>query len=297
MSPDDDIPPNDIPPQDIPDDEHSARLLLKEMGQSEALLQPIGQAALALAILEAPAAKLATYDAHLARLGTDVRDMVGAGSITHLPVEEVRSAIAHVIYGLHGYQGDHETYDDLQNANLIRVIDRRRGLPVALGILVITVARGLGVEAVGLDFPGHFLVRIDCGGERCVIDPFNGAKAMDASELRRLLKAALGAEAELETRHYEPALDKDVLLRLQNNLKLRLIQRQEVERAAEIVEAMLMIAPERAVLWREAGLLNAHVGNLQTAILALETYVQRETRDGPKREAAELLAELQRKIN
>ena len=51
------------------------------------------------------------------------------------------------------YRGDSETYDDTQNADLIRVIRRRRGLPVALGILYLHAARAQGWPAVGLNFP------------------------------------------------------------------------------------------------------------------------------------------------
>ena len=35
----------------------------------------------------------------------------------------------------------------------------RRGLPVALGIIYISAARTLGLQARGVNFPGHFLVR------------------------------------------------------------------------------------------------------------------------------------------
>lgn len=274
-----------------------AAAILEEIGNSREARLALGLGALALASLEAPAAGLASYRAHLDRLVADVREILGDRPAEALPAAEACEALAHVIYGLHGYKGDQETYDDLQNANLIRVIDRRKGLPVALGILYITVARAVGIDAVGLDFPGHFLVRVDSGGERQVIDPFDGGAGRDAAELRAMLKTALGLEAELAQRHYEPADDKDVLLRLQNNLKLRLIQRQQVDRAAEIVDGMLRIAPERATLWREAGLLNAHIGNHRTAITALETYVARETRENQRREAAELLDELRRTTN
>ncbi|MBP5858684.1 transglutaminase family protein [Marivibrio halodurans] len=275
----------------------TARQILRDIGRSRDARLPLGLGALALAAGEAPAARLDTYRAHIERMTADVREIVGDAPAGSLPVAEACDAIAHVLYGLHGYQGDHETYDDLQNANLIRVIDRRKGLPVALGILYITLARAVGIDAVGLDFPGHFLVRVDSGGERRVIDPFDGGAPRDAASLRGMLKTTLGADAELSQRHYEPAADKDVLLRLQNNLKLRLIQRQQVDRAAEIVDGMLTIAPERATLWREAGLLNAHIGNHRTAIAALETYIERETREAQRREAAELLAELRQKTN
>ena len=88
-----------------------------------------------------------------------------------------------------------------------------------------------------------------------------------------------------------------MLLRLQNNLKLRLIQGQQLDRAAEILDGMLTIAPERAALWREAGLVNAHIGNFRTAVAALEIYLERESRESARQEAAALIEDLLRKIN
>lgn len=274
-----------------------ARSLLQAIGASRAARQDIALGALALAALEAPQASLAPYRAHLERLGADLRDLVGGNGPAGAPVEEARDAVAHVLYGLHGYRGDQDTYDDLQNANLIRVIDRRKGLPVALGVLLIGAARAAGFEAAGLDFPGHFLVRLESGGGRAVVDPFDGARALDAAALRALLKQTRGADAELEPRWYEPADDKDVLLRLQNNLKVRLIRAGSFDRASEILDGMLTIAPERARLWREAGMLHAHIGNIRTARAALEIYLERETDERARREAAGMLDELSRRMN
>src|SRR3546814_19645894 len=78
------------------------------------------------------------------------------------------------------------------NANLRRVSDRRRGLPVALGILYLHGARAQGWAICGLNFPGHFLLRLDLGAERSIIAPFNGGQPRDAVALRALLKGKTG---------------------------------------------------------------------------------------------------------
>ena len=63
------------------------------------------------------------------------------------PVRAARSpaartgALNEIILLKNGYSGDELSYDDLQNANLMRVVDRRKGPPVALGILYIHAAR------------------------------------------------------------------------------------------------------------------------------------------------------------
>src|SRR6516162_9990102 len=162
-------------------------------------------------------------------------------------------ALNEIILLKNGYSGDELSYDDLQNANLMRVVDRRKGLPVALGILYIHAARAQGWDIAGLAFPGHFLVRLADGAGRVIVDPFHAGQICGASELRELLKAAAGRDSELLPEHYEPVSDREVLLRLQNNLKARLLQAQQNDRALMVVETMLMLAPDLAELWREAG--------------------------------------------
>jgi regulator of sirC expression with transglutaminase-like and TPR domain len=202
-----------------------------------------------------------------------------------------------VILGKYGYEGDTLTYDDLQNANLMRVIDRRKGLPVALGILFLHAARAQGWDAAGLAFPGHFLVRLEHEGERAILDPFNAGRVLDAAALRDLLKATAGNQAELDPRHYAPVSDREVLLRLQNNVKLRLMQMRRPEQAVKVVEAMLMFAPKQAALWREAGLVNAHLDNLRTAIAQLERFMTLETGETLRHKTALLLQQLKGRLN
>ncbi len=62
-------------------------------------------------------------------------------------------ALAGLMTGRWRYPGDRDSYDDPANANLIRVIERRRGLPVALGVLWLHCARAAGWDAFGVDFP------------------------------------------------------------------------------------------------------------------------------------------------
>ena len=97
--------------------------------------------------------------------------------------EDGARALATLLVGRYGYDGDRLPYDDPQNADFIAVIDRRRGLPVALGILYIHAARAAGFEAVGLNSPGHFLLRITLRSGEALIDPFNGGAALERESL------------------------------------------------------------------------------------------------------------------
>ena len=241
----------------------------------------------------ARASAFARYSRHLRTLAQDVgRRAAGAASL-----EARANALNEIMLLKHGYSGDELTYDDLQNANLMRVIDRRHGLPVALGILYLDVARAQGWDAVGLGFPGHFLVRLSDGARALILDPFHGGRVLDASALRELLKAIAGQEVELSPEHYAPVRDREVLLRLQNNLKTRLLQGQQYEDAVRVIETMRMLAPDLADLSREAGIIHAQLGNMKAAVRSIEEFIARSPEGVARHEAAVILQQLKAKLN
>jgi len=274
------------------DPEQCARYL-RELAPAASPILPIAEAALALASFERPRVGLARYRQHLATLARDVGRHAGAKG----DLAARAHALNEIILLKHGYSGDELTYDDLQNANLMRVVDRRKGLPVALGILYLHAARAQGWDSVGLGFPGHFLIRLEDGAERLILDPFHGGRVCDAASLRELLKAMAGQDVELSPEHYAPVADRDVLLRLQNNLKSRLLQAGQAERALGVVETMLLLAPDLPDLWQEAGLMHARLGNMRSAVRALEEFVGRAPQGGPRHQAAALLQQLKSKLN
>jgi regulator of sirC expression with transglutaminase-like and TPR domain len=253
---------------------------------------PVAEAALALASLDRPQVGLARYREHLAALAGEI----GAAAVGADDAAERAAALRAVIAGTYGYRGDALTYDDLQNANLMRVIDRRKGLPVALGILYLHAGRAQGWEIAGLAFPGHFLLRLEGRDGSCILDPFHEGAVKSAVELRALLKSIAGAERELSATDYVAVSDRDVLLRLQNNIKLRLLEAGGREAALAVVESMLAMAPDRAEFWREQGTVNAALGNLGAAIRSLEASLARE-RDSTRRFAtAALLQDLKTRL-
>ncbi len=253
----------------------------------------LAETALALAALDRPRVSLGWYRQHLARLGEEV----GVEAQPADGAAERAAALQTVLAGRYGYQGDTLTYEDLQNANLMRVIDRRRGLPVALGIIYVHAARSQGWRMVGLNFPGHFLVRLETGPERAILDPFHGGMMRHTADLRDLLKIVAGAEAELRPEHYAAVSDREILLRLQNNIKLRFLRSQQVERAGEVLDGMLLIAPNQPLLWREAGLINARLGKLGAAIDGLERFLALGADDRLMHEAAVLVQQLKSRLN
>lgn len=274
------------------DPEQCARYL-RGLASAAGPVLPIGEAALVLASFERPRVQLVRYRQHLAEIAADIGRHADAGG----DLAARAQALNEIILLKHQYRGDELTYDDVQNANLMRVVDRRKGLPVALGIIYLHAARAQGWDSVGLGFPGHFLIRLADGPERLILDPFHGGQICDAASLRDLLKAMAGQDVELSPEHYAPVSDRDVLLRLQNNIKSRQLQAGRADAALRVVQTMLLLAPDLAGLWHEAGLLHARVGNIRAAIEALQEFIARAPEGAARHQAAAIVQQLRSKLN
>ncbi|PKU23509.1 hypothetical protein CWS72_16635 [Telmatospirillum siberiense] len=210
-----------------------------------------------------------------------------------------RSAVmASVLIGRFGLQGDDRDEDSLDSANLMQVLDRRRGPANTLGLIWLHLGRRQGWEVEPLAFPSHFLLRLSgAGGQRVIIDPFWGGRQCDAANLRDLLKNSAGLGAELEPAHYAPQSNRDVLIRLQTAIKMRYLRHAELGPALKVVEAMLLFAPDQLPLWREAGLMHLRQGNLRSAIAALEQFVGRAPNSAARHRASVLLQDLKARLS
>lgn len=249
----------------------------------------LAEAALALAALDRPRVSSERYIDHLNSLGPALAAAVAA--------DEAGGAVQLLAKTLHGefdYCGDNRTYDDMQNANLMRVIDRRKGLPVALGILYIHTARAGGWHAEGLNFPVHFLIAVSRNGEREILDPFDGGARCAPRDLRRRLKQHLGDDAELAPQHYKAVGNRDILLRLLNNILTRAVAARRLARARIILGRMVGIAPARGPLHREMAMLEAHGGALDNAVVHAERYAELAVGASERHDAASLLQRLKR---
>lgn len=236
---------------------------------------PLADTALQLAALSHEGRGLEQYTHHITKMTEDIKtrhgELMAAGAIDNC--ETRIAALKHIMCDKYGYDGDQQTYNDLRNADLIEVIDRRKGLPIALSILALECGRAQGWEVKGLNFPGHFLLRMDVDGQRVMCDPFDRFKILQAPDLRALLKRALGDKAELSTGFYQEASNREILLRLQNNIKYRQIETEHYDEALQTVSVMRLFAPEEYRLLLDDGVLKARLGQTDAAIQSIRDYL------------------------
>ncbi|TCP34109.1 transglutaminase-like domain-containing protein [Sphingomonas sp. BK235] len=204
----------------------------------------LDEAALLLALADHPGAD-ATVAQDLLEAISIRLDVAGADAET---AAERAGALAEVIGGEFGFVGDTASYDDPANADLLQVLERRRGLPVSLSILYVAAARRLGWSADVLDVPGHVLVLIEAESEPVIVDPFAGGARVGAERLSALLEAARPGQA---VTHVAAMPNRAVLVRLVQNQAARAELAGKGRRALELYGRMTRFAPDQPHGWWE----------------------------------------------
>jgi regulator of sirC expression with transglutaminase-like and TPR domain len=245
----------------------AARVTLDAMGRLPDAALDIAEAALAFAAIDAPLAPPASARALLDLIAAEVRPYAVCDG-----AEERSLALASALVTRHGFTGDRQTYDQPGNANLISVLARRQGLPVALGVVWLHAARAARFDAWGIDFPGHFLIGMagEAIDDTVVVDVFDNGAIRTEDDLASLVRTVEGPGARLAHRHLRRMTTREVLLRLQNNLRLRRAVAGDLAGALVAAEDMLRLAPGMLPLWRETAELAERVERPRAALAAWE---------------------------
>jgi regulator of sirC expression with transglutaminase-like and TPR domain len=231
-------------------------------------------AALELSALDHPGTNLDAYVETLTAI-TERLAAVGGDAQSSLARAEV---LSQVIANEFGFAGDPETYDDPANADMIRVMDRRRGLPVSLSILYVAAARRLSWPAQALNTPGHVITEIGEGTAPVLIDPFNDGAIVRPEQLAALLAQALGPAASATSEHLAPMTNRAVLVRLLLNQATRAERAGDHARALTLYERMTIIAPSSGHAWWELARLQLMHRNVSAARSSLSAMLEM-TRD------------------
>ena len=247
------------------------RTALDAVGQLPDAEIDIADAALQLARIDAPDADWQAAGRHLSDLARDAVAL--AGSIGEDDLASRAMALSGLLGGRYGYAGDIDTYDSLENANLIRAVERRRGLPVTLGIIWLHTAHAAGWDSHGVDFPAHFLVALAGNGAQAFLDVFHGGTPLGRQDLLALLRRVEGNAAEIRPDLLRPMSMRRVLLRLQNNIMTRRLQAGDQEGGLACAEDMLRFAPDHAELWRQTAVLNRRMDRVSAALRCYHRFL------------------------
>jgi regulator of sirC expression with transglutaminase-like and TPR domain len=202
--------------------------------------------------------------------------------------------LAELIASESGLTGANDDYDNPLNADLIAVAERRCGLPVALSILYVALARRVGWRANALNLPGHVIVEIKGGVDAALIDPFDHGMGISRD---RAVEIARHGGADTANLRFEPMTNRQLLIRLITNQASRARSGGDTVRALKLYERMTIIAPRLSGLWWERARLEQSLGHNNKARNSLTAMLETTHDPALSRRIQAALAALARSEN
>ena len=213
-------------------------------------------------------------------------------------VEDRVIALNEFLFGDLGFCGNADHYYDPRNSYLNEVLDRRAGIPLTLSVLYMEFGWRIELPLAGVSFPGHFLVRLPMRGGTLVLDPFAGGVPQSGDELRERLKRVIPrvAVADLPLDQFlEPASKRQILARLLRNLKGIYREKDSPERLLQVLNRMIIVAPEAAGERRDRGYVYQRLECWRPALQDLSEYLEREPDAADVHEVRASVMELSRR--
>ena len=244
----------------------------------------LATAALFIARLEYPQLDASRYLDQLDQMGAAALKQLGPPSSETDPLRRIE-ALNTYLYYKQGFAGNETRHDDPRDSFLNEVLDRRTGIPITLALVYIEVARRAGVSVDGVNFPGHFLLRMrrladstDTADTDLIVDPFHGGAILSETDCRQLLREHVGDEATFDRRLLMRATKQQILIRMLLNLKRIYVKMRSFPQGRAITALLLALDPSAMTELRDRGLLAYHLNDFAGALRDLETYLRFRSR-------------------
>jgi regulator of sirC expression with transglutaminase-like and TPR domain len=245
---------------------------------------PVLEAAASLAQDEEPALDVQQVLDDVARLLKKIQNRVpkGADDLTCLAI------LTQIFHKEMGFGVNANDYYAPENSYLHEVLRTRRGLPISLAVLWLELAQGLGLNAQGVSFPGHFLVKVTLHHGLVVLDPLTGESLGVDNLFERLGPYREDVTASRDTDldagetplglYLQPCPPRDVLARMLRNLKEIFRSQEDWPRMLCVLDRLVVLLPEAWSERRDRGLVLAELGRNTAAVRELQIYLQAEPR-------------------
>lgn len=266
----------------------SARQLFKREASLPDAELDLGRAALLVAREQYPQLPVELYLARLDQLAEEVRGRMGEETAQPVVLGELLATL----YERHGFKGNRDAYYDPRNSFLNDVLDRRLGIPLTLGMVLLEVGWRLDLPLEGVNFPHHFLVRYRGDAFDLLIDPFDGGQVRFEDQAQEFLDRVYGGMVRVRPSFLRAASRRDMLVRLLTNLKGLYLNVGDDERAAAALERILLLRPDAATERRMLGLVLARLGRADEAAEHLRAFLADDPDSPEAMRVREVLGEL-----
>jgi regulator of sirC expression with transglutaminase-like and TPR domain len=188
-------------------------------------------AALYIAQVEYPDLEIERYQTALANMAGVVAKRLPA---VQYPLKTIQT-INEYLYDELGFHGNELDYYNPCNSLLNDAIDRRTGIPITLAVIYLEIARQINFPMIGIGMPGHFLIRPNFEGAGIFVDVFDRGEILFVEDCRQKLMQIYQQDIPfLPPEILQPVTNRQILLRILNNLQATYLYRPDFDRAATI---------------------------------------------------------------
>lgn len=193
------------------------------------------------------------------------------------PIQRLRLLNRYFFQDL-GFAGNINDYYAVDNSYIHRVLAQRSGIPITLALLYIELAGGIGLQARGISFPGHFLIKVKMPQGEVVIDPFSGRSLSreDLDERLAPFKRRRGLVDDMDMPlglFLQPATPREIVARLLRNLKEIHRSAEDWPRLVQVQDRLVCLLPDEPGERRDRGLARAEMGQDEAAAEDLRSYL------------------------
>jgi regulator of sirC expression with transglutaminase-like and TPR domain len=190
-----------------------------------------------------------------------------------------------------GFSGNTKNYYDPRNSFLNKVLENKRGIPITLALIHISLGTRLGIQVHGMNFPGRFLVKY--GSEPfTIVDPFSG-RVLSPADCNTLLKQIAGPKEVVKAHYFDTASNKDILVRMLDNLKQIYWQSKSWKEGLGCIERQMLLKPNKQSYVIQLGVVHEMQGMFQRAKGIYTKLLQETTDDSIKELAGNRLINMQ----
>ncbi|MDX2096574.1 MAG: tetratricopeptide repeat protein [Leptolyngbyaceae cyanobacterium bins.59] len=231
----------------------------------------LAEAALCIALEEYPFLPVTDYLQQIDRMAEVVR--------VQLPAEKyplrIIQTINRYLYQEQKFVGNTESYYDPRNSFLNDVLDRKTGIPITLALVYLEIARRIDFPMVGINMPGHFVIKPEIEDMDVYVDAFHEGQILFPEDCRDRLTAIYGQTLEISQipSLLEKISSRRFLARMLTNLKYIYLNQGVFTKALAVVERLLLLFPDNLTEVRDRGILYYQLGQSPEAIRDLETYL------------------------
>jgi regulator of sirC expression with transglutaminase-like and TPR domain len=202
----------------------------------------LSKSALYIAQIEYPDLDIDRYLQVLAEMSSEVVQRLPA---THYPLKVIQ-IINQYLYTELNFHGNERDYYNPRNSFLNDVIDRRTGIPITLAVVYLHIAKSIDFPMVGIGMPGHFLIRPNFENAGIFVDVFDRGEILFAEDCRQKLINIYQQDIPfLPPEILQAVSNRQILLRILNNLQANYLNQPNFERALVIKEWIENINPEQ----------------------------------------------------